>query len=105
MLLRRLLSLIDGWSTCSPMFSHRGVESAADLNLPPTLDRFRLETAGFRRRSMMRIMASLTKAATVRISFKIACQAAIAADPGQGSFDDPAVGQYDRFPSSLRLTI
>ena len=32
-----------------------------------------------------------------RVSLEIACQAAIAADPGQGSFDDPAFGQDDEF--------
>src|SRR6266850_2775092 len=31
------------------------------------------------------------------ISLEIARQAAIAADPGQGSFDDPALGQDDEF--------
>ena len=50
---------------------------------------------------MMRIMASLTKAATVRAyRLEIPHQAAIAADPGQGSFDDPTFGQDDEFRSA-----
>jgi hypothetical protein len=32
-----------------------------------------------------------------RVSLEIARQAAIAADPGQSSFDDPALGQDDEF--------
>src|SRR5207248_3859815 len=55
-----------------------------------------------RSRTMMRIMASLTKEATV--SLEITCQA-IAADPGQGSFDDPALGlgQDDEFVKFIAL--
>ena len=34
---------------------------------------------------------------SARISLEIARQAAIAADPGEGSFDDPALGQDDEF--------
>ena len=52
---------------------------------------------------MMRIMASLTKAATVRAYRSKSCQAAIAADPGQGSFDDPALGQDDEFVQLVAL--
>jgi len=53
---------------------------------------------------MMRIMASLTKAATVReYRSKITRQAAIAADPGQGSFDDPALGQDDELVQIVAL--
>ena len=53
---------------------------------------------------MMRIMASLTKAATVRAyRSKFARQAAIAADPGQGAFDDPALGQDDEFVQFVAL--
>jgi hypothetical protein len=53
---------------------------------------------------MMRIMASLTKAATVRaLSLEVACQAAIAADPRQRSLDDPALGQDDEFVQFVAL--
>ena len=38
-----------------------------------------------------------------RISLEIARQAAIAADPGQGSFDDPALGQDDKFVQFVAL--
>ena len=37
------------------------------------------------------------------ISLEIARQAAIAADPGQGSFDDPALGQDDEFMQFVAL--
>src|SRR3984893_17472742 len=36
-------------------------------------------------------------------ALEIAYQAAIAADPGQGSFDDPALGQYDEFVQLVAL--
>src|SRR5947208_4209265 len=36
-------------------------------------------------------------------SLEIARQAAIAADPGQGSFDDPALGQDDEFVQFVAL--
>ena len=39
------------------------------------------------------------------VALEIPCQAAIAADPGQGSFNDPALGQDENLCSSLRLTI
>ena len=38
-----------------------------------------------------------------RVSLEIARQAAIAADPGQGSFDDPALGQHDEFVQFVAL--
>ena len=38
-----------------------------------------------------------------RISLEIARQAAIAADPGQGAFDDPALGQDDEFVQFVAL--
>ena len=38
-----------------------------------------------------------------RVSLEIARQAAIAADPGQGSFDDPALGQDDEFVQLVAL--
>ena len=38
-----------------------------------------------------------------RVSLEIACQAAIAADPGQRSFDDPAFGQDDEFVQFVAL--
>src|SRR5260370_33287111 len=38
-----------------------------------------------------------------RVSLEIACQAAIAADPCQGSFDDPALGQDDEFVQFVAL--
>ena len=38
-----------------------------------------------------------------RVSLEIARQAAIAADPGQGSFDDPALGQDDEFVQFVAL--
>ena len=37
------------------------------------------------------------------VSLEIARQAAIAADPGQGSFDDPALGQDDEFVQLIAL--
>ena len=37
------------------------------------------------------------------ISLEISRQAAIAADPGQGSFDDPALGQDDEFMQFVAL--
>ena len=37
------------------------------------------------------------------ISLEIARQAAIAADPGQGSFNDPALGQNDEFMQFVAL--
>ena len=37
------------------------------------------------------------------VSLEIARQAAIAADPGQGSFDDPALGQDDEFVQLVAL--
>src|SRR5438045_3833975 len=37
------------------------------------------------------------------VSLEIACQAAIAADPGQGAFDDPALGQDDEFVQFIAL--
>ena len=37
------------------------------------------------------------------VSLEIACQTAIAADPGQGSFDDPALGQDDEFVQFVAL--
>src|ERR1044071_1196479 len=37
------------------------------------------------------------------VALEIPCQAAIAADPGQGSFDDPALGQYDEFVQLIAL--
>ena len=37
------------------------------------------------------------------VSLEIARQAAIAADPGQGSFDDPALGQHDEFVQLIAL--
>src|SRR5205823_6802221 len=37
------------------------------------------------------------------VSLEIARQAAIAADPGQGSFDDPALGQDDEFVQFVAL--
>jgi len=38
-----------------------------------------------------------------RISLEITRQAAIAADPGQGSFDDPALGQDDELVQIVAL--
>jgi len=38
-----------------------------------------------------------------RVSLEIARQAAIAADPGQGLFDDPALGQNDDFVQFVAL--
>ena len=38
-----------------------------------------------------------------RISLEITRQAAIAADPGQGSFDDPSLGQDDEFVQFIAL--
>jgi hypothetical protein len=38
-----------------------------------------------------------------RVSLEIARQAAIAADPSQGSFDDPALGQDDEFVQFVAL--
>ena len=38
-----------------------------------------------------------------RVSLEIARQAAIAADPGQGAFDDPALGQDDEFVQFVAL--
>ena len=40
---------------------------------------------------------------SARISLEIARQPAIAADPGQGSFDDPALGQDDEFVQFVAL--
>src|SRR5881398_3451935 len=37
------------------------------------------------------------------VSLEIARQAAIAADPGQGAFDDPALGQDDEFVQFIAL--
>ncbi len=37
------------------------------------------------------------------MTFEITCQAAIATDPGQGSFDDPAFGQDDEVVSIAAL--
>src|SRR5258705_11780399 len=37
------------------------------------------------------------------IALEVACQAAIAADPGQGSFDDPTLGQDDEFVQLVAL--
>ena len=37
------------------------------------------------------------------VPLEIACQAAIAADPGQGSFDDPAFRQEDEFVQLVAL--
>ncbi len=37
------------------------------------------------------------------VSLEITCQAAIAADPGQGAFDDPALGQDDEFVQFIAL--
>jgi hypothetical protein len=37
------------------------------------------------------------------VSLEIARQAAIAADPGQGAFDDPALGQDDEFVQFVAL--
>src|SRR5882762_10325196 len=37
------------------------------------------------------------------VALEIACQTAIAADPGQGSFDDPALGQHDEFVQFVAL--
>ena len=37
------------------------------------------------------------------VALEIPCQAAIAADPGQGSFDDPALGQNDEFMQFVAL--
>ena len=37
------------------------------------------------------------------VSLEIARQAAIAADPGQGSFDDPSLGQDDEFVQFIAL--
>ena len=37
------------------------------------------------------------------VALEIPCQAAIAADPGQGSFDDPALRQYDEFVQLIAL--
>ena len=37
------------------------------------------------------------------VSLEIACQTAIAADPGQGAFDDPALGQDDEFVQFVAL--
>ena len=37
------------------------------------------------------------------VSLEIARQAAIAADPGQGSFDDPSLGQGDEFVQFVAL--
>ena len=39
------------------------------------------------------------------VALEIARQAAIAADPGQGSFDDPALGQDDEFVQFVALAI
>src|SRR5438045_8205096 len=53
---------------------------------------------------MMRIMASLTKGSDGGgVALEIARQAAIAADPGQGAFDDPAPGQDDEFVQFIAL--
>ena len=38
-----------------------------------------------------------------RIALEIACEAAIAADPGQRAFDDPAFGQDDEFVQFVAL--
>ena len=38
-----------------------------------------------------------------RVSLEIACQAAIAADPCQGAFDDPTLGQDDEFVQFVAL--
>ena len=38
-----------------------------------------------------------------RVSLEVTCQAAIAADPGQGSFDDPALGQDNEFVQFVAL--
>ena len=38
-----------------------------------------------------------------RVSLEIACQAAIVTDPGQGSLDDPALGQDDKFVQFVAL--
>src|SRR5215212_3510368 len=40
---------------------------------------------------------------SARISLEIARQAAIATDPSQGSFDDPALGQDDEFVQFVAL--
>jgi hypothetical protein len=40
---------------------------------------------------------------SARISLEIARQAAIAADPSEGSFDDPALGQDDEFVQFVAL--
>src|SRR5205085_2556881 len=37
------------------------------------------------------------------VSLEIARQAAIAADPGQGAFDDPALGRHDEFVQFVAL--
>ena len=37
------------------------------------------------------------------VSLEVTCQAAIAADPGQGSFDDPALGQDNEFVQFVAL--
>ena len=37
------------------------------------------------------------------VSLEITCQAAVAADPGQGSFDDPAFRQEDEFVQLVAL--
>jgi hypothetical protein len=39
----------------------------------------------------------------MRVALEIACQAAIAADPRQRSFDDPALGQDDEFVQFVTL--
>src|SRR6202165_1809233 len=38
-----------------------------------------------------------------RVSLEVTCQAAIAADPGQGSFDDSALGQDNEFVQFVAL--
>ena len=53
---------------------------------------------------MMRIIASRTKVGdSACVALEIARQAAIAADPGQSSFDDPALGQEDGFVQFVAL--
>jgi hypothetical protein len=40
---------------------------------------------------------------SARVSFEVACQAAIAADPCQRPLDDPSLGKYDEFMRLIAL--
>ena len=51
----------------------------------------------------MRTMASRIKAARAGVALEVASEAAIAADPGEGSLDDPAFGKDDEALSVVAL--